>query len=695
MTGGVETIRALIENAGSDPRRSVQAALATAAEQGTEEEILNAINSESALGYRWLTAALVERVSGTGAAKTFWERVVAPNGCEIPEILVHRARVLIREGEVESAAPLIRLALQNSRSYDLYLRAESVARKCKAGFGAKHRLKVALLSSSTTTLLRNVLELLFMRDGFDVEWYEPLFGTYAQELLADRSGLKSFSPDFVVLILNWRDLGLTNTSESKSEVNAAVARIGNLWKAARRLSPRKIIHLTFSPPATDASLALSYLTDQGKTRTVRSINEGLFQFAEDSVVFVDSERIAASFAGHWEDPVMWSSAKVYPAPTALPTLGEHIVSIVRSELGLSRKLLVLDLDNTLWGGVIGEDGIDGIRLGPPSAIGERYVMFQDYLKDLKERGVLLAVASKNNPEDAKEALLRHPNSKLNPDDFVSLKVNWKKKADNIREIAEELNLGLDSFVFLDDSPAERSSVRRDLPNVIVPEISGEPVEAITALESGLYFQAMRLTDEDKNRVASYTARARQIELSNSTASLDDYLSGLGMEIESGPIDGDTCIRVTQLINKTNQFNLTTPRYSLEEVQLRMASPDYWCRWYRLKDRFADHGIIGVLIVKLGSERWSVDTWLMSCRVIGREVESFMFRSLVHCAQQSGAKGIVAEYYPTTKNGLVAQLLPRFGFKEHKEQRGLLLDLPTASLPECRFMREVQICRNKN
>lgn len=695
MIGSVETIRALIENAGSDPRRSVQAALAIAVEQSAEQEILGAIDSETALGYRWLAAALVERVSGAEAAKTLWERVIAPNGCEIPEILLHRARLLAREGKLDSAASLLRFALQNSRNYDLYLRAESVARKCKAGFQARHRVKVALLASSTTSLLRNVLELLFLRDGFDVEIYEPPFGTYAQELLNEQSGLKLFGPDFIVLVLNWRDLGLASASKAGDMSDVAVARIKNLWEAASRLSPRKIILLTFSPPVADAGLALSYLTEQGSTRTVRRINEDLLQKADGRILFIDTEHIAASFAGEWEDPIMWSSAKAYPAPAALPILGEHIVSMVRAEMGLSRKLLVLDLDNTLWGGVIGEDGIDGIQLGPPSGIGERYLAFHSYLADLKNRGVLLAVASKNNPEDAKEVFLRHPNSQLKLDDFVAFKVNWNNKTDNIREIAAELRLGLDSFVFLDDSPAERSSVRRELPEIIVPEVSGDPAESIMALESGLYFQATSITEEDKNRVASYTVRTRQIELSNSSASLDDYLNELGMEIESGSVDSETCIRVTQLINKTNQFNLTTPRYSLEEVQAKMASPDYWCSWYRLKDRFADHGLIGVLIAKLEPERWSLDTWLMSCRVIGREVESFMFRALVRSARQRGAKDIVAEYRPTAKNGLVAQLLPRFGFRECKRPHSYVLDTATASLPECRFMREIETARNKS
>ncbi len=686
MSESVEMVRAIVESAGPDLRRAVQKAVAIASQNNAEQEVLNAFGSQTSPAFLWIVAALSEKVNGAQAAKPLWESVVAQNGCEIPEVLLHRARILAREGESTAAASMLKLALENSRSYDLYVRAEAIARKCRAGFQLKHRVKVALLASSTTSFLKSVMELLFLRDGFDAELFEPPFATYAQELLSADSDLKAFDPDFIVLLLNWRDLGLSDISSSEAEVYAAAARIKTLWVAANRLSPRKIIQLTFSPPAFDASLALSSLTAHGKSRAIRKINETLYEQAEDSVVFIDSERISQTFEGRWEDSLLWSSAKAYPAPAALPTLGEHIVSLIRAEMGLSRKLLVLDLDNTMWGGVVGEDGIGGIKLGPPSAIGERYQELHRYVKDLRARGILLAVASKNNMDDAKEVLLHHPNSVLTPDDFVSFKVNWNAKADSIKQISSELSLGLDSFVFLDDNPAERSAIRRELPEVIVPEICGEPAESIAALESGLYFQATRLTKEDQSRAESYSAKARQTELLKTTLNLEDYLTELNMEVTQGPIDELTSSRVTQLVNKTNQFNLTTPRYSLAEVQARAASPNYWCQWYRLKDRFADHGLIGVLIARIGKEKWEVDTWLMSCRVIGREVESYMFRALVESARRSGAKEIVAEYRPTAKNDLVARLLSRFGFTELENQNTFVLDLAIAKAPECKFLR---------
>jgi FkbH-like protein len=688
MSTAVEMIRDLIGNSGPDLRRGVQVAVARSVQHGLEREVLREIESSNDVASRWLRAALTEKVSGPEVAVRAWEQVVDQNGCEIPDVLLQRARSIARSGDVRQAANLMRTALQNSQQYDFFVRAEAIARKCKTGFECRRRIKIALLSSSTTGLLRSVLELLFLRDGLEAEFYEPAFGTYVQELLLPDSGLKRFQANFVLLLLSWRDLGLSTIAADESECNRAISWVKDLWRAALDSLPGKIIQLTFTPPAFDPGHSLSSLMRYGRSRTIRKINEALYEAALDRAILIDSERIGAAWKGVWEDPLMWSSAKIYPAPAVLPAVGEQIASCIRAEMGLSRKLLVLDLDNTLWGGVIGEDGLNGIRLGPPSALGERYQEFQRYLKDLKERGVLLALASKNNPQDAMDALRRHPSAVLRCEDFVSLKINWEDKATNIRRIASELRLGLDSFVFLDDNPAERSAVRRELPEVLVPEISGEPAESIAALERGLYFQALRLTEEDRVRNASYFANSKQAEIS-SIGSMDDYLSELSMHIEYGPVDAETIIRVTQLINKTNQFNLTTKRYTEEQVQSRMTSPAYWCRWYRLKDRFADHGLIGVLMAETGVGVWKVDTWLMSCRVIGREVESFMFRDLVLNARSAGAKQIAARYIPTAKNDLVAQLLPRFGFSAGAGIDSFVLDLSAARLPECKFMQEVQ------
>lgn len=688
MKSRIEAIRLLLENAGPNLSRSIQTAVSIAVEDGSEDETLAAIESCTSVGLRWLCAALTEKRRGSEIAKPLWEAVVAQNGCEIPDVLLHRARNLAREGDVFGAAELIRFGFQNTEDYALYVRAEGTVRKCREALGTKRKVKVALLGSSTTSLLRSVLDIQLLRDGIAAEFFEAPFGTYAQELLEPASNVKLFEPDFIVLLLNWRDLGLSSDPSDDSGYDKSLGWIKQLWRATQASFAGKLIQVSFTPPAHDGNHSLSSLLPQGRSRSIRRINEELLSTASDRIILIDAERIAATFNGTWEDPLLWSSAKAYPALAALPLFAEHITSVIRAEIGLSRKLLILDADNTLWGGVIGEDGLDGIRLGPPSALGERYLEFQKYLKELNNRGVLLALASKNSPEDVLGVFKRHPSTVLSPDDFVSFKVNWNEKPANIRQIASELRLGLDSFVFMDDNPAERSAVRRELPEVIVPDISGEPSESIRALERGLFFQAVRLTQEDRARNASYHATATQPSLAASVGAVDEYLSSLSMSIDYGCVDAETITRVTQLINKTNQFNLTTPRYSQDEVRSFTTSPAYWSRWYRLKDRFADHGLIGVLIARLADKTWMIDTWLMSCRVIGREVESFMFRDLVLSARKLGAARIVARYCPTAKNSLVAKLLPNLGFTG-EGPGDFSLDLQGAPIPDCKFFRSVE------
>jgi len=405
----------------------------------------------------------------------------------------------------------------------------------------------------------------------------------------------------------------------------------------------------------------------------------LLDRAPEFVVLMDTERIASSHGVKWEDPMQWSASKMHPSPEALPLLGEHLASLVRATLGLNRKVLAVDLDNTLWGGIIGEDGLGGIKLGPPCASGERYQELQRYLRSLKDRGVLLAVASKNNPDDARRVFERHESCILKLEDFAAFEVNWDDKVRNLRRVASDLNLGLDSFVFLDDNPVERSLVRRELPEVIVPEVTGDPSESIASLERGLYFQAIRLTEEDRNRHASYRVISARKALRGSAGSLEEWLAGLHMEMEWGPVDAQTCARVTQLFNKTNQFNLTTKRYTEEQVMKMFSSDRFWFHWYRLRDRFTDHGLVGVVLIeRQPGLTWRLDSWLMSCRVIGRNLEYLMFNTFLEAGREEGVMRIQAGYIPTAKNGIVSGLLSNCGF-QLAESGDFQLDVRQAKL----------------
>ncbi|MCY2991360.1 MAG: HAD-IIIC family phosphatase [Planctomycetota bacterium] len=348
--------------------------------------------------------------------------------------------------------------------------------------------------------------------------------------------------------------------------------------------------------------------------------------------------------------------------------------------------MVLDLDNTLWGGVIGEDALGSIRVGPPTAEGEGYLELQKYVKELQQRRVLLAVCSKNNLADAELPFRAHDAMHLRLEDFAAFVANWQDKATNLEVIAGDLSLGLDSFVFLDDNPLERALVRARLPQVVVPECGKTPWGMLAALRRGLHFETLTLTPEDRDRHASYRSTSARKSLEMSSASLDDLLR-LEMGAEHGPIDEQTLPRVTQLINKTNQFNLTSRRYTEAQVRSLTQSSNWWGRWFRLADRFGNHGLVGVMLARIEERRWIIDNWLMSCRVLGRKLEDFMLCVLLSAAQERDAIEVLGEYAPTEKNRLVRDLYPKLGFTPVAEDSyHYVLNVAGQPARSCEFMR---------
>lgn len=344
--------------------------------------------------------------------------------------------------------------------------------------------------------------------------------------------------------------------------------------------------------------------------------------------------------------------------------GEYLIRIIGAQLGRSKKCLVLDLDNTLWGGVIGDDGLNGIRLGQGSAIGEAFVGFQHYLLRLKDRGVVLAVCSKNDESNAILPFESHPDMQLRRDDIACFVCNWDDKVSNLRLIASHLNLGTDSFVFVDDNPFERNMVREHLPEVAVPEMPEDPAMYVQVLSSAGYFEATQVTDEDLHRAAQYRANAERETLKRSKIDITDYLKELRMELIAQPFDELNLNRIVQLINKTNQFNLTTKRYSETEIRTVISDSSALTWQIRLKDRFGDNGIISVIFGRLNSKKeFEIDTWLMSCRVLGRQVEDECLNLVASDARNFGAHRLIGRYHPTAKNMMVRDLYHRFGFNK--------------------------------
>ena len=343
-----------------------------------------------------------------------------------------------------------------------------------------------------------------------------------------------------------------------------------------------------------------------------------------------------------------AGAKQAVALDALPLLARHTAAVLAAWLGLSRKCLVLDLDNTLWGGVIGEDGLAGIELGAGVA-GEAFVAFQGYLLDLKERGVILAVVSKNNEADAREPFEHHPDMAITLDDIAVFVANWEDKPTNLRRIAETLNIGLDALVLVDDNPAERQIVRQLVPEVDVVVLPPNPSGYVRALSEYLDFEPGTFTREDRNRAAQYRARAQALALERSASSIEDFYRSLRMRATIAPFDELHLARIVQLIGKTNQFNLTTRRHDVAAVRRMMADEEVVHLYLKLADRFADHGLVALLIARRDGDALDIDTWLMSCRVIGRTVEHAMVGSLCRRARELGCSPLRGTYVPSAKN----------------------------------------------
>ena len=400
-----------------------------------------------------------------------------------------------------------------------------------------------------------------------------------------------------------------------------------------------------------------------------ALNSGLGAAANGKVDILDCERLSARIGkALWMDPRYWHLSKQAVSLQALPLLARHLTAIIAANLGLARKCLVLDLDNTLWGGVIGEDGLTGINLGGDH-VGESFIAFQEAIRLLKQKGVVLAVCSKNNEADAREPFERHPEMRLKLDDFAVFTANWEPKPDNLRRIAQSLNIGLDALVFVDDNPAECAAVRQALPEIDVLELPADPAHYARTLWDYLGFESATLTAEDAARTDQYRARAAVTQLEQGVGSVEELWESLDMQATIAPFNELDLPRIVQLIGKTNQFNLTTRRYNQAQIESFVRNPACIHFTLRLRDRFAEHGLVSLLIAVRQGQTFEIDTWLMSCRVIGLSVEQSM---LAHLCQQAAGGGVTrlrGLYLPTAKNGLVKDLYAKLGFVLSGERDG--------------------------
>lgn len=546
------------------------------------------------------------------------------------------------------------------------------------------QIKLAWLSSSTVDHQVPSTRVAGLRRGLSIQSYVAPFNQYRQALLDPDSPLARFAPQAVLFAIDPNELAPSvPLSASATDVEAAiegrVSEVRSLWARARAQYSSLVIHQLAPDISPSPFGSYDRIVPGAPASVVAETNRRIARAAaEDRVLLLDLVSASARL-GHdvWFDPVRWHHAKQLIAPQVTPLYGDLVARILAAARGLSKKCLILDLDNTLWGGVVGDDGLEGLVLGQGSAAGEAHLAFQRYALALKARGIVLAVCSKNNHDTAEGVFLRHPEMAIRRDDIAAFIANWDDKATNVRLIAAALNLGLDSMVFFDDNPAERAIIRRELPMVEVPEAPEDPSLYARCLAEAGYFEATAFTAEDRARAEQYRDNARREEGRRAAIAahgdLDGYLASLEMEMIASGFDEVHVPRVAQLIGKTNQFNLTTRRYSEEDIRALARDPSAICLQVRLKDTFGDNGIISVVIARRheGDEggahaaegAYRIDTWLMSCRVLGRGVEAAVLNVLAQAARERGARALLGEYLPTPKNDLVREHYAKLGFEK--------------------------------
>ena len=511
--------------------------------------------------------------------------------------------------------------------------------------------------------------------------YVSGYNQYNQEILDEKSQLYKFSPDITFLIIDSRTiLGKlflnpysVSIEERKQFVQNKSDEIINLAKSLVEKSKSKLVISNFSVPSYSPIGINETREEFGLHDMVRVLNENIkiglstepeiFIYALNSFVTRFGENNVFDYKQYFYGDVRISLDYI-------PYLAEELMGYIKAVLGLNKKCIVLDLDNTLWGGIVGEDGFEGIKLGD-SPVGRAYAEFQHNLLALNQRGILLAINSKNNFDDAMQIIKDHPNMVLKEDNFVCIRINWNDKVVNMKEISDELNIGLDSMVFFDDDPVNREYVKSNLPEIQTVDIS-DPSNSSKILKSINDFQMLKITDEDMTRNKMYLEQRKRTELKTQVGDLQDFLKQLNISVKIKNADSFTIPRISQLTIKTNQFNLTTRRYQEEDIRKFSQDKDKIVECAQVEDKFGDNGITGVYIInKDNKQEWTIDTFLLSCRIIGRGVEDGMLHQIIEKARKEGVSKIRGEYIKTKKNKPAENFFPTFGFK--KEGNFWILD----------------------
>jgi FkbH-like protein len=580
------------------------------------------------------------------------------------------------EGGIEVAVALAKTRLDFVRTNALDKIVQQRFKEPPEGF-ASSVVRLALLGSSTLTHLHSGVRIAGLRRGIWIQTYENNYGQYLQELLDPASQLHAFCPTAVLFAFDARHLTMgvnmgVGAQEDTNQIEEVMDRIRQAWHSARQAFNCPVLQQTAINVFPTVLGNNEHRFRGSRHRAVLKLNELLRESvdAERVDLIAIDDRVFQDGLAAWYDAALWHRSKQETSPLAGPVWGDMVGRVLAAQKGKSYKALVLDLDNTLWGGVIGNDGLDGVVLGQGSPLGEAFVAVQQYVKELSRRGVILAVASKNDEANALEPFEKHPEMILRRSDIASFHADWNDKVGNIRAIAKELNIGIDSLVFLDDNPFERNLVREMLPMVAVPEVPDDPAAVPQVLADAGYFEGVAITRDDLERTRLYQSNRAREQWKMLATDMEGYLRGLEMRILWRRFDTVGLQRIVQLINKTNQFNLTARRYSEQDVIAMINDSNSIGMQLRLLDRFCDNGIVAVIIGKLHSSSGDllIDTWLMSCRVLGRQVEAATLNLIATEARRLGATRLIGEYIPTKKNSIVKDHYERFGFTEleHKD-----------------------------
>lgn len=532
--------------------------------------------------------------------------------------------------------------------------------------------KIAILGGSTTRDIRDILELFLLNYGIRPCFYESEYNQYYADGMFPNPALEEFHPDILYIHTTNRNIEQYPSLEDDrtlvtQKLQAEYERFRALWEHLHAVYGCPVIQNNFEPPFYRLLGNRDASDHRGRWNYIQRLNQMFYEYADTHQDFYihDICYEAADYGlERWSDPFYWNMYKYAMCVPAIPYTAFQLSRIIKSIFGRNKKVLNLDLDNTLWGGVIGDDGPENIEIGQETSLGQTYAEFQDYLKQHKKLGVLLSVNSKNNEETALSGLER-ADSVLKREDFVAFRANWEPKSQNLYATAEELKLLPESFVFVDDNPAEREIVRQEVPGAAVPEIT-KVEEYIRVLDRSGFFEVTNFSEDDLKRNEMYLANEQRNRMQKNFSDYGDYLRSLEMKAGIGAFEQAYFSRIAQLTNKSNQFNLTTHRYSQSEIEQIAADPQYLTLCGRLEDKFGDNGVVSIVIGRKEKDVLHIELWLMSCRVLKRDMEYAMMDTLVKQCRDCGIRQIYGYFYPTAKNAMVKDFYALQGFEKLEE-----------------------------